>query len=103
MATPYGAVCDLFQEFGYQAYIQRHGCDFGRFTCCNGVNTTILDTFARETCNTTAEDVCGYDNNGDDILLFVFIIVLVSVTCYLFAPKNDERVGPDGGPAYSPV
>ena len=56
--------CMLFKEIvDYSEYIEKYGCTFkGYFTCCPGNNNTMLETFARDQCNTT--DVCGYEEEA---------------------------------------
>lgn len=87
--------CMLFREmFDYSEYIHKHGCAFnGQFTCCPGVNITMLETFARDNCNTT--DVCGYESSQVlllEILSGVLMLFLIFVFSYFLNGWRVARI-----------
>jgi len=103
--SPSNALCKLFQEsVDYTTYLTKYGCEFDYFTCCSGVNTTILDTFAREACNTTSTDVC---DQPPDIKLLVYICIGILMMAYLMHMASSKitgrRYSSAGGGAYYSV
>lgn len=89
MYTTSGA-CIIFQEtVDYGSYLESHGCDFGLFTCCAGMNNTMLETFARDMCNTS--DVCGYRRTTlyfwvVSIIAFGMSFLILCSYCFARAP-----------------
>lgn len=70
-------MCQLFVEtMDYLSYLHDHGCDFrGAFTCCDGINTTVLHTFALEICG-KEDDVCS-DYDVFPLLFWSFFVTLL--------------------------
>lgn len=88
----YDNACRLFVEtVDYSEYIHKHGCAFdGHFTCCHGVNHTMLDTYANEQCNMT--DVCHVQDDNDAVYIISGFIVMMGVLlCFLALHMKDTR------------
>jgi hypothetical protein len=76
--------CDLFLEVqDYATYLERNGCNFGSFTCCDGVNRTILDEFAKNNnCETDHCDVSIMLPICITLIIFLFAFIIVEVVAY---------------------
>jgi hypothetical protein len=76
-------LCRLFVDtVDYGAYMENHGCHFGRFTCCPGVNITLRNEYADE-CGVA--DLCY--NYGPEVfmcIVLVFAFILLIMRCALY-------------------
>jgi hypothetical protein len=78
---PYLTACDVFTEFAdYREYVLKNGCNFGKFTCCPGTNSTFLNEFALEECGIA--DPCP--SMGDEEIWLLFLIFFMGVSFLIF-------------------
>lgn len=74
---PGESACALFDTTDYATYLSRHGCAFGRLTCCD-VNKTMLEEYS----TTCGVDVCDYKIDSTLTVVFymftgaMFLIIL---------------------------
>jgi hypothetical protein len=79
--------CALFMEtVDYSTYIHDHGCAFdGTFTCCHGINNTMLETFARDSCGTG--NVCGIEAQADLLFIIPSILIILALLVHTAWPR----------------
>jgi hypothetical protein len=86
MSDEFKNACTLFREIDdYSEYIEKDGCTFkGHFTC-PGINNTIMETFARDQCNTPDVSLPLFD---ELVLRFCFLFLLLAII-YIFRYANN--------------